>query len=192
MTCMIGAENERKIRGTRLRRIALAMRGATQQFDFASETLSFRRLPVLCASERTALHAGKLGPRVLHTAKVRSRKCFICVLARHRSLFPDLKRIQQIIHARMCGFAGATRFVSADESGPLFNGLFIHETLFAAGRARKRRSMCARFPPRKSSCRNACGRAGHCAVCAGVLSPMKHFFGMLTKHVDGLQRFPCR
>jgi hypothetical protein len=175
-----------------LPRIATAMRVATQQFDFASETLSFRRPPVLCANEHMALRARKLGSRVLHTGKIRSRKCFICGLARRRSLFPDLKRIQQVIHARMCGFAGATRLVSADESGPLFNGLFIDETLFAAGRARKPPSMCARFPPRKSSCRNARGRPGHCAVYAGVLSSMKRFFGMLTKHVDGLQCFPCR
>jgi hypothetical protein len=107
-------------------------------------------------------------------------------------LFPDLKRIQQIIHLPMCGFAGASRFVSADESGMHLNGLFIHETLFKTRCARKQRPECAGFPSRKSSYRQARRAVGHDAVCASVLSPMKRFFGVLRMRVDGLQRFPCR
>jgi hypothetical protein len=159
---------------------------------FASETLSFRRPRILCASERMALHCAKLGPREMHTAKTPCRKCFFCVLARCRSLFPDLKRIQQIVHPPMCGFAGASRFVSADESAMLFSGLFIHETLFKTGCTHKQRPVCAGFPLRKSSYSRARCVAGRCAVCASVLSPMKRFFGMLRMHADGLQRFPCR
>jgi hypothetical protein len=92
----------------------------------------------------------------------------------------------------MCGFAGASRFVSADESGMLFSGLFIHETLFKTRCARKQRPVCAGFPPPKSSYRQARRVAGRRAVCVSVLSPMKRFFGALRMRVDGLQRFPCR
>jgi hypothetical protein len=107
-------------------------------------------------------------------------------------LFPDLKRIQKIIHPLMSAFSGASRFVSADESGMLFSGLFIHETLFKRRCARKQRSVCAWFPWRNSSYRQARCGAGHCAVCVSVLSPMKRFFDALQTRIDGLQRFPCR
>jgi hypothetical protein len=105
-------------------------------------------------------------------------------------LFPDLNRIQKIIHPLMCGFAGASRFVSADESGMHFSGLFIHETLFKTRCARKHPPVCAGFPSPKSSYRQARRVAGQGAVCVSVLSPMKRFFGALQMRVDGLQRFP--
>jgi hypothetical protein len=107
-------------------------------------------------------------------------------------LFPDLKRIQQMIRAPMCGFTGASCPVSADESVILFHGLFIHETLFKTRCARKQgpaRVGSSSLKPFSEKARRELGRR---AVCATALSPMKRFSGAPGSRVDVLQRFPCR
>jgi hypothetical protein len=74
-----------------------------------------------------------------------SRKCFIRVLADIRSLFPDLNRIQQIVHTPMTRQTGASCPLSADESDVLFSGLFNDETLFKTRCAHRQRPARVRY-----------------------------------------------
>jgi hypothetical protein len=107
-------------------------------------------------------------------------------------LFPDVKRIQQIIHTPMCGFTGASCPVSADESVMLFGSLFNHETLLKTCCARKQARTRVGFPSPKSFTEKAQRAAGQRAMCATALSRMKRFAGAPCSRLEGLQRFPCR